>query len=379
MAEKQGSRDHPDGSGQATAPSATEGESDLLDFDLMAKLVGSTLSEMFADYKGLLAAIKNGHVRKVERLLKAGESCNNADKSGTSPLMLACRVGNPAIVKLLIAHGADPYWRSPDHNALVEVVMPKTTIQQTVMPFTKQSRVEIVEALLEVMTNDALLKSYGWAALKMASTNDEPAVLSLLIAKGIDVNAPKITATSSADWLYAMQTQECPLYKAARQHRLCNIRVLLTHDADVRPRYYYDTSEQKMLEYNFLDRFNHFKKITYAILFAVGAKVSKKSPMSGPTLKLDIPQFILDDLEKSPSLKCLARREIRAQVLKSHNNLLSAISRLFSVPLPESLVRYVLYLDDMEDIDSENAEFLADVISKQANKMRHAQADPTGD
>ncbi len=368
MAEKQDSSgQQPDGNEQATAPPVTGGEFKLLEFDLMAKLISTTLSEMFIDYNGLLAAIEYGNVGKVEGLLKAGENCNDAHKSGTSPLMLACRVGNPTIVKLLIEYGADPYWRSPDRNALLEAVMPRTTIQQAVNPITKQSRVEMVEALLDVMTNVAFLKSYGWAALKMASTNDEPEILSLLIAKGIDVNAPKITAISSADWLDALQTQECPLYKAARQHRLCNIRVLLMHDADVRPRYYYDTSEQKILEYNFLDRYNNFKKATYAILFAVGGKVSKKSPTIGATLKRDIPQFILDELEKSLSLKCLARREIRAQVLKSHNNLLSAIPRLLCIPLPESLVGYILYLDDMED--PENAEFLADAISKEADKM----------
>lgn len=62
--------------------------------------------------RALLAALGNGDAAMVERLLDRGARVN-VPGSGRMPLEAAIDAGHAAVVKLLLAHGADPNARDP--------------------------------------------------------------------------------------------------------------------------------------------------------------------------------------------------------------------------------------------------------------------------
>src|SRR6201989_2777900 len=58
-------------------------------------------------YTPLLIASKNGDAAMIETLAQAGADPHAATTNGTTPLMLAAASGKPAAVKMLLDHGAD--------------------------------------------------------------------------------------------------------------------------------------------------------------------------------------------------------------------------------------------------------------------------------
>ena len=58
-------------------------------------------------YTPLLIASKNGDAAMIEALASAGADANGTTTNGTTPLMLASAAGKPAAVKALLDHGAD--------------------------------------------------------------------------------------------------------------------------------------------------------------------------------------------------------------------------------------------------------------------------------
>src|SRR5437773_219986 len=55
----------------------------------------------------LLAAIRGDHAAAVSRLLAEGESANVRDETGATALMYAVLYSSPAVVRQLLARGAD--------------------------------------------------------------------------------------------------------------------------------------------------------------------------------------------------------------------------------------------------------------------------------
>lgn len=64
----------------------------------------------------LCAAAEQGREKEVQRLLESGAPADSTDAAGYPALYLACRAGQPAVVKLLLEHGADPQQRPLHHN-----------------------------------------------------------------------------------------------------------------------------------------------------------------------------------------------------------------------------------------------------------------------
>jgi hypothetical protein len=58
----------------------------------------------------LIAAVRSGDLAQIERLLKSGDDIEEADMHGFKglPLRTACFAGDPAVVKALLDHGANP-------------------------------------------------------------------------------------------------------------------------------------------------------------------------------------------------------------------------------------------------------------------------------
>lgn len=66
----------------------------------------------------LHCAIAGGHATTVDLLLSRGASTRATDEAGYTPLLLAAELGLLPVVKLLLAHGADPHVEIGDHGAL---------------------------------------------------------------------------------------------------------------------------------------------------------------------------------------------------------------------------------------------------------------------
>jgi ankyrin repeat protein len=64
----------------------------------------------------LMNASRNGHVKGIELLLKAGAKIDQRDHEGKTALMYAAWTGTPEAVKLLIDKGADVNLRDRIHN-----------------------------------------------------------------------------------------------------------------------------------------------------------------------------------------------------------------------------------------------------------------------
>ena len=54
-----------------------------------------------------MIAVERSEGNIVEELLKGGVMLNQVNKNGETALLIAARIGNSEIIKLLIAHGAD--------------------------------------------------------------------------------------------------------------------------------------------------------------------------------------------------------------------------------------------------------------------------------
>ncbi len=67
----------------------------------------------------LIDAVRNGDLAQLEKLLKHGENIEETDIHGFKglPLRTACFSGNPAIVKALLDHGANPNVQASDGPA----------------------------------------------------------------------------------------------------------------------------------------------------------------------------------------------------------------------------------------------------------------------
>ncbi len=75
----------------------------------------------FGTVTALHLAVTGGNAAVVEALLKAGSPVDAADTRGMTPLVFAVATDRPdvRIVRLLLAHGADPSWRSPGSESAI--------------------------------------------------------------------------------------------------------------------------------------------------------------------------------------------------------------------------------------------------------------------
>ncbi len=96
---------------QGDGTSALHFAADHNDLKLAKMLVDAGESPKASTRNGavtpLFLAAKNGNAAMIELLIKAGADVNYADSKGTTPLMVAAASGSEAAVRSLIAHGAD--------------------------------------------------------------------------------------------------------------------------------------------------------------------------------------------------------------------------------------------------------------------------------
>ncbi len=82
-------------------------------------------------------------------LLQRGASVHHADASGSTPLIIAARMGEPENVRLLLAHGADVNAQDNEgHTALISALLPTADkIRLTFTPTTREARERTMQCI----------------------------------------------------------------------------------------------------------------------------------------------------------------------------------------------------------------------------------------
>ncbi|MCU0534960.1 MAG: ankyrin repeat domain-containing protein [Hydrococcus sp. Prado102] len=123
----------------------------------------------------LVWAVGGGRVETVKALIQKGADVNMASVGLGSPLLEAARKGNPEIVDLLIAAGADV----DDGNS----------ISTPLLSAIEQGHFEIALKLIAVGANPTQTSRFGGVpAIAFAAAQGSPEVIQALIAGGADVN-----------------------------------------------------------------------------------------------------------------------------------------------------------------------------------------------
>ncbi len=287
----------------------------------------------------LMYAVERGEFNNVSLLCKYGSDVNKGN-GWSSPLQLAIQNQHPDIVDQLILHGADVH-----HLLHMCIGLNRYTVSM--------KSVDMIKALLQAGSAVDQLDPTGRTPLMTASQMCCPQIVSLILKCKPDVN-------------FTTSSGESALYISMSIHALIKTiaRMLLLHDASVRPQYYPVMCDGKQITYEIPDHFKHDLGITddSGILYASGAKSFKFSHTN---------QVVTNDLQST------CREVIREQLLSpvggNHNNLLTAVPQL---PLPGKLKKYIVYYDHIlgsaTSTSKSAAEFLAKAVAREACEIIHA-------
>lgn len=157
----------------------------------------------------LLNAAYSGNVKKVARLLEAGEDANKSDSYGNTPLTLAAYADQTEIANLLIAHGA-------------RVSMKGSGGMTPLHCASYKGKVSVARVLLDHGAPVNVTDQYGFTPLLFAVVNGPPALVKLLLDHGADIH----------------QRDPCgwqPIHRALRSNTeepLAIVALLLEHGAN---------------------------------------------------------------------------------------------------------------------------------------------------
>lgn len=163
----------------------------------------------------------------VDQLVAARANVNAVNDLGVTPLFLACSNVSGAIVKKLLAAGADPN----------RAATPTTTAETPLMAAARAGAVEVVRALLAHGANvNATERAHGQTALMWSAANGHSHVVQALIDAGADVHARSrldpvhVMIGRSTEFLWGGSTA---LFFAARSGDIESAKRLLAAGANV--------------------------------------------------------------------------------------------------------------------------------------------------
>ncbi|KAJ6783179.1 hypothetical protein PWT90_10047 [Aphanocladium album] len=192
----------------------------------------------------LHAAIHGEHQGVVEVLLNWNSVLvNSAASDLRTPLHLAATIGALGILKLLLEHNADvavaddeglsPFLAAVQHNQIQAAMAlldggsevgncTKDDIQSTALHLaSRNGNTEMMKMLLDRGTDPSAVDANGWTPFAVAVNKNHVEAAKLLLANGVDVNAPDGQIKSPA------------LCEAARQGNIPMAKLLLKHGADM--------------------------------------------------------------------------------------------------------------------------------------------------
>lgn len=141
------------------------------------------------DYTLLMEAANHGSIEVAIVLLKHKANVNAVTSFNTTPLIYAARGGNPALIKLLIDHGADINW---DESA---------PLAQAVF----YGHIDAIKALLDARSR------ITDQAINLATYSDRKDILQLLIDHGAKITQKEI------DW--ALEANKPEIAEFLKKHR----------------------------------------------------------------------------------------------------------------------------------------------------------------
>lgn len=170
-------------------------------------LVASAFSSAFAgSYEDFFEAVTSDNAIVISSLTRRGFDANSRDPSGQTGLFLALRGGSLQAADVLLK---DP---ALDVNAL------NAAGESALMMAALKGRTEWARRLIE---RGAQVNKSGWSPLHYAATGPEPAVVTLLLERGAEVDA-------------ASPNRSTPLMMAAQYGSEASVDLLLARGADPR-------------------------------------------------------------------------------------------------------------------------------------------------
>ena len=137
-------------------------------------------SKRFTRLHCLITGIETGEVE--EEAVKSPETINTPDLDGWTPLHWAARRGNFAALRILLAHGADPFLITENdaRDSLHLAAIGNSLLRvQHLLQYRK------INQVLDINGKD----SYGNTPLRNAAGHNSPAAIAYLIKNGADLNA----------------------------------------------------------------------------------------------------------------------------------------------------------------------------------------------
>lgn len=165
-------------------------------------------------YSVLMFAVKSDDSERVAYLLKAGADVNpvSAAEAEFSPLTLAASRGQAGICKLLVDHGADPFWC--DSNG-------SNAIKLTALNTDDEPGSEVITYLLTLGVDPHKPDNEGFFAIHNAIQDNKQQMLQALLTAGADPNQPLLDGSD-----------DFPLTFACRKGKLAMVQMLIATGAD---------------------------------------------------------------------------------------------------------------------------------------------------
>jgi len=160
-------------------------------------LLGSLLG-MTACTANILTAADRGNIEETEKAISRGEGVNKRDNNGNTPLILAAKHGDFAIVKQLVIKGADIHAKNNDgYDALLALsnyTMKDSSVevkgkQSEPIPITTEGHLKTADYLIQNGADVNITTNDGNTALILAANLNKLNLAELLLSKGADVNA----------------------------------------------------------------------------------------------------------------------------------------------------------------------------------------------
>ncbi len=161
-----------------------------------------------------LAAL-NGRKAMVELLLARGADVNGKDLSADTALVAAITSSRPEVAKVLIEHGADPLARNQNDHTPLHYACGKGDVEMVRMLLPKSSDLNVVSR--NQISGSPFGDEVAGTPLMLATRNNQPAIMKLLLDRGADPNVEAPAGKSALR--IAVQAENRELVTLLLEHR----------------------------------------------------------------------------------------------------------------------------------------------------------------